>query len=177
MTCTYYNKDPLALVDNMDSYFKEIPADCSLFSDDGFELPIHKELLYQTKFMRRMLKSVNMNDCKVEILCPSVTREDLETIIKFLYGGKVYCEDQSIASQVFANLKELFGFPSRNFDFDGIVLKCEMQDPSDDKVSWFHLISDHNIGTYLRTLSLKFQKVRTKIEVSLSLPIWLSQFN
>ena len=135
MTCTYYNKDPLALVNNMDSYFKQIPADCSLFSEDGFELPIHKELLYQTKFMRRMLKSANMNDCKVEILCPSVTREDLETIIKFLYGGKVYCEDQSIASQVFANLKELFGFPSRNFDFDGIVLKCEMQDPSDDKVS------------------------------------------
>ena len=29
---------------------------------------------------------------------------------------------------------------------------------------------------YLRTLSLKFQKARTKIEVVLSLPCWLSQF-
>ena len=29
---------------------------------------------------------------------------------------------------------------------------------------------------YLRTLSLKFQKARTKIEVFLSLPCWLSQF-
>ena len=27
---------------------------------------------------------------------------------------------------------------------------------------------------YLRTLSIKFQKARTKIEVSLSLPCWLS---
>ena len=30
---------------------------------------------------------------------------------------------------------------------------------------------------YLRTLSLKFQKARTKIEVFRSLPCWLSQFS
>ena len=30
---------------------------------------------------------------------------------------------------------------------------------------------------YLRTLSLKFQKARTKIEVLLTLPCWLSQFS
>ena len=30
---------------------------------------------------------------------------------------------------------------------------------------------------YLRTLSLKFQKARTKIEVVLTLPCWLSQFS
>ena len=30
---------------------------------------------------------------------------------------------------------------------------------------------------YLRTLSLKFQKARTKIEVVLTLPCWLSQLN
>ena len=30
---------------------------------------------------------------------------------------------------------------------------------------------------YLRTLSLKFQKARTKIEIFLSLPCWLSQLN
>jgi hypothetical protein len=30
---------------------------------------------------------------------------------------------------------------------------------------------------YLRTLSLKFQKAWTKIEVVLSLPCWLSQFS
>ena len=30
---------------------------------------------------------------------------------------------------------------------------------------------------YLKTLRLKFQKARTKIEVVLSLPCWLSQLN
>ena len=87
MTCTYYNKDPLALVSNMDSYFKQIPPDCSLFSDDD---------------------------------------------------EKVYCGNHRIASQFFDSLKELFshfGFPSRNFDFNGIILKSETQDPSDIKVS------------------------------------------
>ena len=87
MTCTYYNKDPLALVSNMDSYFKQIPPDCSLFSDDD---------------------------------------------------EKVYCGNHRIASQFFDSLKELtelFGFPSRNFDFNGIILKSETQDPSDNKVS------------------------------------------
>ena len=87
MTCTYYNKDPLALLSNIDLYFKQIPPDCSLFSDKG---------------------------------------------------GKVYCGNHRIASQFFDNLKELFeldGFPSRNFECNGIVLKSETQDPSDNKVS------------------------------------------
>ena len=86
MTCTYYNKDPLALLSNMDSYFKQIPPDCSLFSDDV---------------------------------------------------GKVYCGNHRIASQLFDSLKELFGFPSRNFDFGGIVLKSEKQDSCENKVSSF----------------------------------------
>ena len=96
MTCTYYIKDPLALVSNMDSYFKQIPPDCSLFSDDE---------------------------------------------------GKVYCGNHRIASQFFDSLKELFGefgFPSRNFDFNGIILKSEPQDPSDNKVSSMFIASNVN---------------------------------
>merc|ERR1712051_435135 len=96
MTCTYYIKDPLALVRNMDSYFKQIPPDCSLFSDDE---------------------------------------------------GKVYCGNHRIASQFFDSLKELFGefgFPSRNFDFNGIILKSEPQDPSDNKVSSMFIASNVN---------------------------------
>ena len=95
MTCTYYNKDPLALVSNMDSYFKQIPPDCSLFSDDD---------------------------------------------------EKVYCGNHRIASQFFDSLKELFvefGFPPRNFDFNGIILKSE---PQDNKVS--SLFIALNVTTY-----------------------------
>ena len=99
MTCTYYNKDPLALVSNMDSYFKQIPPDCSLFSDDD---------------------------------------------------EKVYCGNHRIASQFYDSLKELtelYGFPSRNFDFNGIILKSETQDPSDNKVS--SLFIALNVTKYL----------------------------
>ena len=47
-----YNKEPLALVNSMESYFKERPPDCSLFSQDNFGIPVHKEVLYQTPFLR-----------------------------------------------------------------------------------------------------------------------------
>ena len=130
MTCLFYNKDPLAIVNNMASYFKQVPPDCALFSEDGSELPVHKELLYQTRFMRRMLKSANMDNFKIEIMVPSVSKEELEIIIKFLYTGKIYCPDQTVANLVFNNLTELFGFPSRNFDFNGTILKNESQDES-----------------------------------------------
>ena len=83
----------------MNSYFKQIPPDCSLFSDDY---------------------------------------------------GKVYCGNHRIASQLFDNLRELFGsggFPSKNFNFSGIVLKSEKQDPSDIKVSL--LAMSLNVTAYL----------------------------
>ena len=75
MVSHFYNKDPLATVNHMDSYFKKILPDCSLFSEDGFEIPVHKEVLYQTEFMRQMLKSVNMDYCKIEILCQTILKE------------------------------------------------------------------------------------------------------
>ena len=43
------SKDPEILVKSMESYFKTKPPDSSLFSQDNFEFPIHRELLYQTK--------------------------------------------------------------------------------------------------------------------------------
>ena len=131
MTTMIFNKDPLVVVKNMDSYFKQIPPDCSLFCEDGSELPIHKELLYQTRFMRRMLKSANMDNNKIEIMCPFVAKRELEIIVKFLYTGQVYCGEQAFASQVFNNLTQLFGFPSRNFEFDGIILKAEREEPNE----------------------------------------------
>ena len=107
MTCTYYNKDPLALVSNMDSYFKQIPPDCSLFSDDD---------------------------------------------------EKVYCGNHRIASQFFDSLKELlfgeFGFPSRNFDFNGIILKSEPQDPSDNKVSFLFIALNNNTYKIYQLVSI-----------------------
>ena len=136
MSCLFFNKDPLAIVNNMSLYLQKVPPDCLIFSSDGFELSIHKEMLYQTKFMRRMLKSSNIEHNKIEILCPNVTKLELEIIIEFLYNGKIYCVDQTVANQIFDYLIELFGFPSHNFDFNGTVLKREESyDFNDDKVS------------------------------------------
>ena len=113
----------------MGSYFKQIPPDCSLLSEDGAEFLVHKELLYQTKFMRRMLKSADIDsmDTKIEIMCPSLSKLDIKIIAKFLYSGEIFCPNQIVATQVFTNLQELFGFPPSNFQFDGTILKSELQ--------------------------------------------------
>ena len=123
MSSTFYNKDPMAVVDNMDSYFKKVPPDCTIYSEDGFEFPIHKELLFQTKLLRHIIKQANRDCCKIEIMCPSLSREELEIIVKFLYKGKIFCTDEAVAFQVIDNLKHLFGFPSRNFELNGTILK------------------------------------------------------
>ena len=123
MASIFYNKDPMAIVNNMDSYFKQIPPDCSIYSKDGFEFPIHKELLYQTKVLRQMIKDTDMDCCKIEIMCPSLSKEELEIIVNFLYKGKTFCTGEAVAFQVIDNLKHLFGFPSRNFDFNGTILE------------------------------------------------------
>ena len=59
MKCHIYNKEPVGLAANMDSYFKQKPPDCSLFSQDSFEFQVYKELLFQTEYLREMIKSVN----------------------------------------------------------------------------------------------------------------------
>ena len=136
MACIFYNKDPMAIVHNMDSYFKQIPPDCSIRSEDGFEFPIHRELLYQTKVLRQMIKGIDMDCCKIEIMCPYLSREELETIVNFLYKGKIFCTDRTVAFQVIDNLKHLFGFPSRNFEFNGTILEFFENFTSATKVSF-----------------------------------------
>ena len=43
--------DPMVLVKCMDEYFKTKTPDCSLYSEDGYEIPVHREVLYQTKWV------------------------------------------------------------------------------------------------------------------------------
>ena len=107
--------EPLILVNNMVSYFKHTPPDCSLFSEDNFEFPIHKELLYQTEFMQSMIKSSNFDGfySKLTVMCQS-PKEDLETIVHFLYHGETMCKNQLKASELSKSLTELFGFPQMN---------------------------------------------------------------
>lgn len=115
--CFLQTKEPLALVTNMDSYFQVTPPDCSLYSQDKFEFPVHKEVLYQTKVMCDMIKSTNVKDysidySKIEIICPSLAREDLQVIVNFLYTGKIYGLNPNKFDQIASILNKLFGFPS-----------------------------------------------------------------
>ena len=83
-----YTKDPMVLVNTIESYFKSMPSDCSLYSHENYKILIHKELMYQTKFMREMIKSVGI-DSKIEVFCPSVSKKELEMIVDFFYNGKI----------------------------------------------------------------------------------------
>ena len=126
-----YNKDPLVIVKSIGSYCKQSPPDCGLFSADGYEIPLHKELLFQTKLMCQVLKNIDIDCCKITIMFPSLTKEDLEKIVDFLYGGKIYCTNLTDATEVFNNLTQLFGFPSTNFEFNGTILKAEFEESED----------------------------------------------
>ena len=77
MNTVLYNKEPLVLIDHMDTYFKEKPPEVSLVSKDGHEIQIHKELLYQTKFLQKVLKTASLEccNCKIEIFCPRPLRQ------------------------------------------------------------------------------------------------------
>ena len=112
MSCVYYNQELMDLINYMETYFKHEPPDISLFSEDNFEIPIHKELFYQTKLMCLMIKSANSDYCcsKVSVVCP-MPKEDLELIVQFLYSGQLFSKSQKAATRLSKHLEELFGFP------------------------------------------------------------------
>ena len=107
--CIVITKEPLVLCNNMDSYFKNTPPDCSLYYKGNHEISIHKELLYQTKYMREMITNLGF-ESKIEVFCPSISKEELKNIVDFLYCGKFSCKNQSDASETTENLNQLFGF-------------------------------------------------------------------
>ena len=133
-------KNPVDLVSYMNTYFKLVPADCSLFSEDGFEIPIHKEVLYQTNFMREIVKSLECCCCKIDILFPTVPKEHLQLIVQFLYTGQIsnLSGDKKIVSQVLKSLTEL-GFPKCLNNKNGTpVLPVLMQGNTESKPCLTH---------------------------------------
>ena len=102
MTCTLINTESLALVENMSLYFKEKPPDCSLFSQGNFEFPIHKEVLFQTIYLCKMIQSTTSDPCccKIEIFCPSIAKEKLKIMVDFLYSGKISCDQGNLLKDI-----------------------------------------------------------------------------
>ena len=130
MTCVVVSKAPLALVQNMESYFNQNSPDCSLFSQDNFEFPVHKEVLLQTRYLCEMIKNTTSDSCccKIEILCQSISKEMLQIMVDFLYSGKISCDDQKLVFQACKCLNAVFGFPIVvKEDGESIFIRTEKQ--------------------------------------------------
>ena len=102
-----------ALLKNMESYLEQNPPDCSLYSEDNFEFPVHKEVLYQTKYLCEIIKKTISETCccKIEILCQSTSKEELKIMVDFLYTGNISCDNATLGFLTCKNLNTMFGFP------------------------------------------------------------------
>ena len=110
MDFKYQTKEPKAIAEYMKSYMKLKPPDCSLFTEDGNEIPVHKELLCQTKLMQGLVKSFECCCSKIEIIIPSVSIEELDLMVEFLYSGQISCSNQDMATQAICNMQDFLGF-------------------------------------------------------------------
>ena len=108
----FINKQYTSFIeDYLDSYVTKKSPDCILYSEDGSQFKIHKELFGQTEFMRQILTSVNGQCCSmIEILCPCQKR-DLQNLVHFLYDGEIHCDNETETNKIFYNLSQIFGFP------------------------------------------------------------------
>jgi len=108
--------------DYFHAYLIKKSADCILYSNDGQEFKIHKEVLSETKFLREILSNTKDHCCGVlEILCPC-SKEELSHLVTFLYTGEICCEEQIEANEIEKNLVKIFGFPD-NFEMDILTEK------------------------------------------------------
>ena len=65
MYCLVNKKHTSCIEDYMDYYVTKKPGDCILYSEDGTEFKVHKELLGQTEFMFKILKGVKEQCCSM----------------------------------------------------------------------------------------------------------------
>ena len=64
--------------------------------------------------MRKILSSTNCCTSDIDILCPSLLKEELEEIVQFLYIGQVSYENET---NIIDDLTQLFGYPD-HMDLD-----------------------------------------------------------
>ena len=104
-------RDQIASFENYwDVYLKHKPRDCILYSADGTKFRVHKEMLGQTDFLRKILSSTNEHCCgTIEVLCPC-SKEELSSLVNFLYDGEIHCEEESESLKIIENLQNIFGF-------------------------------------------------------------------
>ena len=87
---------------------------CKLYSQDGFFVKCHKEVLIQTPFLRKLLK--DSSNCshfseQVDIFFPFVNHQILEQINIFLYTGEIDARKNEEIDQICEILVKVLGFP------------------------------------------------------------------
>ena len=136
----------------MDSYVAKKSADCILYSEDGSQFKIHKELFGQTEFMRQILKSAKEQCCSmIEIFCPC-QRDDLQNLVHFLYKGEINCDSETDYHIIFKNLNQIFGFA------EDMHLRCEKK-VSDENTDGSSLCED------IEVLSESFENITNESSV------------
>ena len=94
----------------MQCYFRAKCPDCYLYSRDGAQFKIHKELFGQTKFLRKILSSTKGHCYGIlEIICPC-TKKELSYLVDFLYSGEIHCKNEKESLKIVENLEKMFGF-------------------------------------------------------------------
>ena len=109
------------------SLFRIKHPDCVLYSEDGKNFRIHKEILCQTRFMQNILSSAKNFCCEnIEVFCPC-SSEDLHYIVKFLYSGKIHSNEDIDITKIKTILTKIFGY-SEELYFD-----CTMNEEKNQK--------------------------------------------
>ena len=64
--------------------------------------------------MRDVVKSIDCNCCRIEIFFPSLSKEQIDLMVQFLYTGKIsnLSANRVVVSEVLDNLTKLLGFPN-----------------------------------------------------------------
>lgn len=137
-----------AIEDYLDVYLKNKPSNCILYSQDGNEFKIHKEILCQTKFLRKLLSVTNELCCETLKICCPCSKKELEHLVNFLYDGEIHCENETESLKIQENLSKIFGF-SENLSFNN---------PNEARHQWFTKMHC--------SLDIDFEAVEEKIEIS-----------
>ena len=112
------NEIPLFAMDQefMNLFYKKKPTDCILYSEDGIQFKIHREILSQTELMQNILTSAKEYCCQnFEIICPC-SKVELGHVVKFLYKGQLNCDSSFDFANILEILTKVFGFPEKFLD-------------------------------------------------------------
>ena len=114
--------------DFVESFLKSKEPDCTLYSEEGMKYNIHKEIFYQTQFMRNIFETSNAICCKEkEIFCPC-SGDELESMVNFLYNGRASSLKVTDIAKILDNLTRIFGFPENLFS----LVDCSLPNKSEN---------------------------------------------